>query len=100
MVSLGIIIDRKCNIRCSHCCFSSCPQAEEHLSDEEIMRIITEGCNNSEVDTISLSGGEALLRKDIVLKAITYISQNGKKPTLVSNGFWGRNKKICFNNAY
>lgn len=93
MVALGIVIDRKCNIRCGHCCFSSTPQAEEHLTDEQILRIVKEGCETPAIDTISLSGGEALLRKPLVLEVLRVAKSYGKAATLVTNGFWGQNKK-------
>lgn len=93
MVALGVVIDRKCNIRCDHCCFSSNPQAEEHLTDEQILRIVEEGCESPTIDTISLSGGEALLRKPLVLEVLRIAKSHGKAATLVTNGFWGQNKK-------
>lgn len=93
MVALGIVIDRKCNIRCGHCCFSSHPKANEHLTDEEILDIAKQGCELPNIDTIALSGGEALLRKSLVLKVLRMARDHGKRGTLVTNGFWGHNKK-------
>lgn len=93
MVALGITIDRKCNIRCSHCCFSSGPKATEHLTDDQIMRIIEQACNSPAIDTISLSGGEALIRYRLVLNCLRMAKEHGKPATLVSNGFWGQNIK-------
>lgn len=93
MVALGIVFDRRCNIRCGHCCFSSNPKAEDQLSDEEVLAIVQQGCQEPKIDTIALSGGEALLRKPLVLEVLRIASAHGKVGTLVTNGFWGQNKK-------
>lgn len=93
-LSLGIIIDEKCNVQCEHCCFSSGPKSTAHLDDATILSIIDEATRIKEITAIGLSGGEAMLRKNLILEALRRISHSGKKATLTSNGFWGvTNKK-------
>lgn len=87
--SVAIIIDQKCNIQCRHCCFSSGPKSSQHLTDEEILSIIEQSKKYPEISTIGISGGEAMLRKSIVLESINKIRSIGKKSTLTSNAFWG-----------
>lgn len=87
--SVAIIIDQKCNIQCKHCCFSSGPKSRQHLTDDEILSIIDQSKKYPEISTVGISGGEAMLRKEIVLESISRIKSIGKKSTLTSNGFWG-----------
>ncbi|MDN5973495.1 MULTISPECIES: radical SAM protein [Bifidobacterium] len=93
MVALGITIDRKCNIRCSHCCFSSGPRASEHLTDEQVMHIVEQACDSPTIDTIGISGGEALIRYRLVMNCLRTAKAHRKPASLVSNGFWGQNIK-------
>lgn len=88
-LSLGIVIDEKCNIQCDHCCFSSGPKSTNNINDDVILEIIEQATKISEITTIGLSGGEAMLRQPLVLAAIRKISNSHKRATLTSNGFWG-----------
>ena len=88
-LSLGIIIDEKCNIQCEHCCFSSGPNSTMHLDDSTILSIVDEAMQIDQITAVGLSGGEAMLRKDLVLEVVRRVSNAGKKATLTSNGFWG-----------
>lgn len=92
-LSLGIIIDEKCNIQCEHCCFSSGPKSTMHLDDATILSIVDEAAQIDEITAVGLSGGEAMLRKDLVLEVVRRVSRSGKKATLTSNGFWGVTSK-------
>ncbi|MHC5227694.1 radical SAM protein [Enterococcus sp. LJL99] len=86
--SIVLNIDSKCNASCKHCCFSCSSKSSEHLSDEELDNLVEYILNNDEIEVVSLTGGEALLRKDKVLEIIKLISNVGKKVTLISNGYW------------
>lgn len=88
-LSVGIIVDEKCNIQCKHCCFSSGPKSENHLTDVEILSIIDDVLQSQAVTTVGLSGGEAMLRKSLVLECIERVHRAGRKCTLTTNGFWG-----------
>lgn len=89
MTTIGVVIDQKCNIRCAHCCFASSPQSELHLSDDEVLRIVEGAARNINIDTIAISGGEALLRFPLILKCAQIAKSNNKKCTVMTNGFWG-----------
>lgn len=95
MSTIGIVIDQKCNIRCAHCCFSSGPNSTAHLSDDAVLRIAEDAANNSEVDTIALSGGEALLRFNLILQCANIAQNHDKQCTVMTNGFWGVTQQIA-----
>lgn len=95
MSTIGIVIDQKCNIRCRHCCFSSGPQAEGHLTDEQIIDLVQKACTCEWCDTVALSGGEALLRRNLVLQCARIAADHDKKCTIVTNGFWGISPDIA-----
>lgn len=88
-LEVGIIIDEKCNIECAHCCFSSGPKSTQHLDDDDILRIARESVDSPTVTTVGISGGEAMLRKSVVLETIQIVSQGKKSVSLTTNGFWG-----------
>ncbi|MCY7230080.1 YydG family radical SAM peptide epimerase, partial [Streptococcus agalactiae] len=48
---------------------------------------------HEDVELVSLTGGEALLRKSKVLETIHRLSILGKDVTLITNGFWATNDK-------
>ena len=90
MTALGIVIDQKCNIRCEHCCFSSGPGSTQHLTDDAILDLVRQGVEDPRVTTIALSGGEALLRRDLVMSCLRVAKSGGKSASLVTNGHWGQ----------
>lgn len=95
MTNVGLVIDQKCNIRCDHCCFASGPRSELHLSDEEVLRLMSDAAHNSDVDTIAVSGGEALLRFPLILQCAEIAKANNKRCTIMTNGFWGVTEKAA-----
>lgn len=85
----------RCNAKCAHCCVSSNPKDKRQLSDEDVYRLVDEAIAHPEVECVSFTGGEALLRREFMLDLIARIAKSGKQTTLVSNGFWGVTPKIA-----
>ena len=85
----------KCNAHCSHCCVSSHPKDERRLADTDVQRLVDEAIAATDVEVISFTGGEALLRPAFILDLIRRVSRAGKRTTLVSNGFWGVTPKAA-----
>lgn len=94
MKSIVLNIDSKCNAKCSHCCFSCSPSAKQNLSDQELNHILDYIVTNKEIEVVSITGGEALLRKKKVYEILERISESGKSCTLITNGYWARNLSI------
>ncbi|WP_141677368.1 radical SAM protein, partial [Streptococcus agalactiae] len=93
MKSLVINLSQKCNAKCDHCCFSCLPNSVNCLTDEEIEAVVRYAETHEDVELVSLTGGEALLRKSKVLETIHRLSILGKDVTLITNGFWATNDK-------
>ena len=85
---LRISLSEKCNLRCLYCMpEDGVPvQPQSHLlSNEEIMKLVSQFVNQG-VDKVRLTGGEPLLRKDIV-DLVGQLNQLGLKQIgMTTNG--------------
>ena len=93
--SIGIDFTAKCNARCDHCCVSSAPDAEQHLTDDQVDNIITEALQLPEVREIGFTGGELMLYRPRLLHLIQRVTSSGRSATLVTNGFWAVTPKMA-----
>lgn len=88
-------ITPRCNMFCKHCLFYQNGEKEmnKELSTEEMYKIIDNIAKDKEVNAIWLSGGEPLLRKDIV-DICKKISSYNIKPSISTNGILLTDKLI------
>ena len=78
-------ITGRCNYRCKHC-YMSAPHAKYgELSHEQCMRIV-EQLTQCGIFSVSLTGGEPLLRKDFMEIVDALLAHNIKITTIYSNG--------------
>ncbi len=79
-------LTNKCNLNCIHCCMDASPYNDEYiLSTEEIFNAIDKTIS-WEPDIIMLSGGEPLVRSDL-MEILKYLYNHfNKKVTLSTNG--------------
>lgn len=84
---MSIDITNKCNLRCLHCFNRSGenPCVENELSDKEIIDFLYDVVRIKPLN-ICFCGGEPLLRKDLLIKGITIVSDAGIKASMVTNG--------------
>jgi putative heme d1 biosynthesis radical SAM protein NirJ1 len=76
---------RTCNLKCIHCYSNSdAKKYEGELTTKEALRFIDD-LAEFKVPVILFSGGEPLLRRDLV-KLTTYAKKKGIRPTISSNG--------------
>jgi radical SAM protein with 4Fe4S-binding SPASM domain len=75
----------RCNFRCIHCEASAGAARVRELTTDEAFKLIDE-LEETGVQSIMLSGGELLVRKDIFL-IIKHILNRGMKYSIASNGF-------------
>ncbi|MBT0905654.1 YydG family radical SAM peptide epimerase [Streptococcus lutetiensis] len=92
--SIVINLTQKCNAKCVHCCFECLPNSGNYLTDDEIEKIVSYAESHDDVKVVSLTGGEALLRKNKVLEIIQRLSLVGKETTLISNAFWATTEAV------
>lgn len=78
-------ITNKCNLRCLYCFNSSGISAYDELSDSEILKIIFEIIKIHPFN-VCFSGGEPLLRRDILYECIRLLHSNNIRTNMVSNG--------------
>lgn len=85
LVDLWINVTNKCNLRCIHCHLSSGTALENEMTKKEIIRVIDEA-RDLGVRNLTISGGEPLVRNDI-LSIVEYAhEQNIDRITVVTNG--------------
>lgn len=89
--SVDINVGAKCTASCKHCCFSCTPDSLECLSDKEIDGILDYIESNKDVMSVSITGGEPLLRFEKVKEIIRRCHDAQKTVSLVTNGFLGKN---------
>lgn len=84
-----------CNMNCKHCLFFENTKVEtkNELSTEQVYKIIDNLAKEKKLNAIWLSGGEPLLRKDIV-QICEYISKYNIEPSLSTNGILLNEKNI------
>ena len=73
-----------CNLRCPHCLNDSGKAHDEELDTKQAMTVIDELSKNK-VLSVLISGGEPLLRPDI-LTLLEYISSKRIRPSIATNG--------------
>lgn len=88
--SVVVNLGAKCNAACEHCCFSCSPKKKETLVKNEIIELVKNFSKNPKVNIISFTGGEIFLNYPFLSQLLEIVNSNGKKSTLISNGFWGR----------
>ena len=78
-------ITHKCNYNCRHCCSKAGAKYEKELEKKRIFSVIDE-MNSEKVDSIYFSGGEPLIRNDIIEILNKAKSIQNIKLSLASNG--------------
>ncbi|MFH1433000.1 MAG: radical SAM protein [archaeon] len=76
-------VTRACNLRCRMCLFSCNDALVDELTTDEIISLIDEFAD-MKIEWLKLTGGEALLRKDI-FEIINHAKEKGLKVRLNSN---------------
>lgn len=86
--SASIDLTYKCNFRCKHCYNTSGEHMNKppELTDKEVLRIAEELVETN-VESVCLCGGEALLRKDLLFETCQYLKEKNILVSTVSNGY-------------
>ncbi len=78
-------ITRSCNLNCVHCYADAKEKADKEIISTETAKSIIDDLADFRVPVILFSGGEPLLRKDII-ELITYSVKKGIRAVLSTNG--------------
>lgn len=85
---LGITLNitEKCNLQCKMCNIWNRDTEREELSRDDILRMVSD-MNKWGIKRLNLSGGEPLLRKNIVFEVLSLCQKYGIETGMVSNGW-------------
>jgi hypothetical protein len=94
---LVIVLTARCNASCAHCAKSYGPQRTEHLSREEILRLMDEAAAIDDGKDLSfdLTGGEPFLDFELLVDVVAHGTQLGGEMRCVTNAFWARTDELA-----
>ncbi len=83
---IDFLITSRCNLKCKHCCVDAdCEYDEKELSTEQ-WKSIVDKIVGLEIDSVTISGGEPLMRSDLI-EIAKYTNQKlNVKLQLMTNG--------------
>lgn len=93
--TVGLALTMQCNFECAHCITESSPLNKEFIHSSEVFRLIDD--IGLESRGICFTGGESLLKKDLLIKCIKRAINNNLVPTLVTNGYWANDEESTKN---
>jgi hypothetical protein len=82
------MVTRRCNMTCAHCSVESGPGIRTQPDEKELEAMITEAADAG-VCSVSFTGGEPMLRHDLVLRLMALARKCGLTSAITTNGFWG-----------
>lgn len=87
---LAVMVTRRCNMTCGHCSVESSPRAgDTEPTEQELTKLIHDAAAAG-IPFVNFTGGEPMLREDIVLRMIRLATRLGVAATMTTNGFWGK----------
>lgn len=93
---LTLILTHSCNIRCRHCGFSSGPDMTLTMEEQKAKSYILEALKFKSVKMIIFTGGEPMLRFELLNNLMTFSHEKGLVSELVSNSFWANDYKEAY----
>jgi len=93
---LGIVLTARCNATCAHCSKSYGPHRTEHLSKQDIHRLMDEAAaiDDGEPLSFDLTGGEPFLDFELLVDVVSHGTRLGGDISCVTNAFWARDNEI------
>src|SRR5262245_25676362 len=87
-IHVALMLTRRCNMTCSHCSVASGPQIKEEPQEAILLGYLRE-LTAAGVRSVQLTGGEPMLREQLVLRLLRKCQKLGLSSVLSTNGFWG-----------
>lgn len=85
-----IFLDYKCNYECGHCSVGSSPRTKFPVDEELVFSYIRQIAELPTAAGVVFTGGEPTLRRDLLLRAITFACERGLMTRVVTNAWWAR----------
>ena len=92
---LALMLTRRCNIACGHCSVESSPTVKDPPTTEQQLQEILRQAATAGVEAIQFTGGEPMLREQLLLRLMHETRRLGMQPLLTTNGFWGRTPALA-----
>ena len=91
----GLIIEltRRCPLSCAHCSTNSTMESEEH-SGEAVLRLVDTFSSDDRPEIIALTGGEPLLRPELVTELTSRVHRVGTRVHLLTGMFFAKNHTL------
>lgn len=86
---VSLMVTRRCNMSCGHCSVESSPQVKGEPTETELLDIVRQAATTG-VKIIQVTGGEPMLREQVVLRLVRECRQLGVVSVMTTNGFWGK----------
>jgi len=86
------MVSRRCNMSCGHCSVESHPKIKTQPTEEELHKLV-ERLLEAGVVQLQFTGGEPMLRQELVFALMRKAKAVGVRSSMVSNGFWGKKKE-------
>src|SRR6478672_329830 len=93
--AVSIMLTRRCNMTCAHCSVQSGPKIREEPTRDELIATLHSAADAG-IQSIQLTGGEPMIREDIVCDLLKVARKRGMIATISSNGFWGKNQATAW----
>ena len=87
-MNIGILLWNTCNAVCAHCAVNSGPNERPVMTDEQIFSAIDSAFYDCSRPSIGLSGGEAFVFFERLVRIIDYASSKGALVSVTTNGYW------------
>ena len=87
---VAIMLTRRCDIACGHCSVVSGPDVRGPEPKLDELREAVRAAAAAGARAIQLTGGEPMLRRDVVLELLREARRLGMSGAITTNGSWGR----------
>jgi organic radical activating enzyme len=87
--AVSMMLTRRCNMTCAHCSVHSGPKIREEPTRDELIATLHSAADAG-IRSVQITGGEPMIREDIVFELLRVAKKRGMMTTMSSNGFWGK----------
>lgn len=84
-----VMVTRRCTMKCRHCSVESHPKLRGEPDRERVLQNVRD-LLDSGIRSLQVTGGEPMLREDLVLEVLALARARGASTLMVSNGYWGK----------
>lgn len=88
-LAVALMLTRRCNMTCAHCSVESSPHIKAQPTEAELLQIVRDAAQAG-ATTMQLTGGEPMMREEIVMRLLQECRTLGMSATLTTNAFWGK----------